>query len=41
MALTLPPTTLTGLQWVTWLAIANNVVLAWGLPPPGCPGWCR
>jgi len=35
MALTLPLTTLTGLQWVTWLAIANNVVLAWGPPTAG------
>ena len=28
IAVTVPLTTLTGLQWVTWLAIANNV-LGW------------
>ncbi len=28
VAVTLPLATLTGLQWVTWLAIANNVALA-------------
>ena len=29
VALSLPLATLTGLQWVTWLAIANNVVRGW------------
>lgn len=36
VALTVPLTTLTGLQWVTWLALVNNV-LAWFVPVPWAP----
>ncbi|HEY5843184.1 MAG TPA: Pls/PosA family non-ribosomal peptide synthetase [Mycobacterium sp.] len=37
VALSLPLATLTGLQWVTWLAIANNVVLAVWPQSPALP----
>ncbi|MFZ2173221.1 MAG: Pls/PosA family non-ribosomal peptide synthetase [Rhodococcus sp. (in: high G+C Gram-positive bacteria)] len=36
IAATVPLTTLTGLQWVTWLAIANNV-LSWYTDVPWAP----
>ena len=36
MALSLPLATLTGLQWVVWLALINNVAAAL---QPGCRGW--
>ncbi|QNG17345.1 amino acid adenylation domain-containing protein [Rhodococcus triatomae] len=36
LAATVPLVTLTGLQWVTWLAIANNI-LAWFAPVPWAP----
>jgi non-ribosomal peptide synthetase-like protein len=38
VALSLPLATLTGLQWVTWLAIANNVFLA-GWPQSAALPW--
>ena len=36
MALSLPLATLTGLQWVVWLAMVNNVVAG---REPGAVGW--
>ncbi len=36
IAATVPLTTLTGLQWITWLAVANNI-LAWASPAPWAP----
>jgi non-ribosomal peptide synthetase-like protein len=38
VALTLPLATLTGLQWVTWLALVNNTVAAL-LPAAATPSW--
>ena len=37
VALTVPLASLTGMQWVVWLAIANNVAAAWALVPWAWP----
>lgn len=39
LALSLPLATLTGLQWVVWLAVVNNVLSHWGGSVPWAVGW--